>query len=100
MARGITAPKKPAATKQQKQWNSGETGTPLPGRTVTTPGSCTTPRCGDVADHTDETDLRAGWVRAGVYGSTEPDRVWCSGACASYGVALAELRVAWPVPRA
>ncbi|THA78385.1 hypothetical protein E6R60_05730 [Streptomyces sp. A0642] len=57
------------------------------------PGTCTTPICGDVADLTDEADLQDGWVRAGVYGSADPDRVWCSGLCATYGIALAELRV-------
>lgn len=58
------------------------------------PGTCTTPRCGDEADRLDESDpTLTGWVRAGVYGSTDPDRVWCSGLCATYGTALAELRV-------
>lgn len=57
------------------------------------PGTCTTPFCGDVADLIPEADLQDGCVRAGVYGSTDPDRVWCSGLCATYGIALAELRV-------
>lgn len=62
------------------------------------PGTCTTPLCGAVADETPETDLDPGWVRAGVYGSTDPDRVWCSGLCATYGIALAEVRVT-PAPQ-
>lgn len=57
------------------------------------PGTCTIPLCGSVADEQAAADLQDGWVRAGVYGSTEPDRVWCSGLCAAYGVALAELRI-------
>ncbi|MFI2358186.1 hypothetical protein OG582_11775 [Streptomyces anulatus] len=58
------------------------------------PGKCTTPRCGAKADTLDEDDpALSGWTRVGVYGSREPDRVWCSGLCAVYGVALAELRL-------
>ncbi|WP_329615043.1 hypothetical protein OG244_19580 [Streptomyces brevispora] len=59
------------------------------------PGTCTTPLCGTVADDTAEDDL-PGWVRTGVYGSTDPDRIWCSGLCATYGIALAEVRTASP----
>lgn len=61
------------------------------------PGTCTTPLCGTVADEIAEEDL-PGWVRVGVYGSTDPDRVWCSGLCATYGIALAEVR-ATPAPQ-
>ncbi|MEV6450956.1 hypothetical protein AB0M75_06575 [Streptomyces anulatus] len=58
------------------------------------PGKCTTPRCGSAADTLDKADpALSGWTRAGVYGSTDPDRVWCSGQCATFGVALAELRL-------
>ncbi|MEV6437270.1 hypothetical protein [Streptomyces anulatus] len=61
---------------------------------ATAPGKCTTPKCGSVADTVDESDPGlSGWTRAGVYGSTDPDRVWCSGQCAVFGVALAELRL-------
>ncbi|MEU9199445.1 hypothetical protein [Streptomyces sp. NPDC048332] len=66
---------------------------PRLGKPPVVPGTCTTPLCGDVADLTGEADLQDGWVRAGVYGSSDPDRVWCSGLCATYGIALAELRV-------
>ncbi|MEV7867435.1 hypothetical protein AB0P17_15340 [Streptomyces sp. NPDC088124] len=83
-----------AASPAQQTWNHGRVGAPVPGQVLAAPGSCTTERCGEVADSMDESaaSLR-GWVRAGVYGSTEPDRVWCSGQCAAYGIALAELRV-------
>lgn len=55
---------------------------------------CTTPKCGVKADSLNESDPGLfGWTRAGVYGSSEPDRVWCSGLCAAYGIALAELRL-------
>ncbi|MFS0695858.1 hypothetical protein [Streptomyces nitrosporeus] len=63
------------------------------------PGTCTTPLCGAAADGQDETALPAGWIRTGVYGSIDPDRVWCSGLCATWGIARAELRVP-AVPRA
>ncbi|MFE3383219.1 hypothetical protein [Streptomyces anulatus] len=93
MAAGITAPKR-RATKAQQEWNAGMRGMPEPGRSVEVPGSCTTPQCGAEADTLDESDpALSGWTRAGVYGSREPDRVWCSGLCAAYGVALAELRL-------
>ncbi|MFJ9979654.1 hypothetical protein [Streptomyces cyaneofuscatus] len=97
-APGFTAPKKQAAARKKKtspaEWNGGEYGMPKPGRLVETPGTCTTPRCGAKADSLDESDPGlAGWTRAGVYGSREPDRVWCSGLCAAYGIALAELRL-------
>ncbi|WP_335936660.1 hypothetical protein [Streptomyces sp. PTD5-9] len=72
-------------------------GLPTPGRLVEAPGSCTTERCGHVADDLDErAPFLTGWTRAGVYGSSEPDRVYCSGLCAAYGIALAELRVGQP----
>ncbi|MFG3426180.1 hypothetical protein [Streptomyces californicus] len=93
MAPGVTAPKKRATTAQQT-WNAGLRGMPQPGRSVETPGACTTPKCGTKADTLDESDpALSGWTRAGVYGSREPDRVWCSGLCAAYGIALAELRL-------
>ncbi|MET9096195.1 hypothetical protein ABZX72_29370 [Streptomyces cyaneofuscatus] len=98
-APGFTAPKKKAARKKpagqaEQEWNGGAYGMPQPGRLIETPGACTTPRCGAKADTLDETaPALAGWTRAGVYGSREPDRVWCSGRCAAYGIALAELRL-------
>ncbi|MFG2671395.1 hypothetical protein [Streptomyces sp. NPDC048445] len=96
MAPGFNSPpplKTPSPRKKAKLGNVMEN-LPRLGLHPVVPGTCTTPVCGDVADETDETDLRDGWVRAGVYGSTEPDRVWCSGLCATYGIALAEVRTA------
>jgi len=70
-------------------------GPPSPPGPATLPGQCTTPLCGAEADLQDESHPRwTGWIRAGVHGSTEPDRLWCSGQCAAYGIALAELRMA------
>jgi hypothetical protein len=70
-------------------------GPPRPPLPVDPPGTCTTPRCGVVADDEDDSGPSwHGWVRAGVYGSREPDRLWCSGQCAAYGIALAQLRMA------
>lgn len=85
--------KKPVAT-TRLEWNRGATGQPVAGRPVTAPGSCPTENCGAIADSMDESARwLTGWTRSGVYGSAEPDRVWCSGACAAYGIALAELRM-------
>ncbi|MEU8704169.1 hypothetical protein [Streptomyces sp. NPDC048565] len=89
-APGFNAAIKPKG-KRSKAQGTGEL--PRLGLHPEVPGTCARPRCGAVADTLDEADLPAGWVRAGVYGSTDPDRVWCSGLCATYGVALAELRV-------
>ncbi|MGQ4486858.1 hypothetical protein ACN6LM_003873 [Streptomyces sp. SAS_281] len=62
------------------------------------PGTCTTPLCGTVADEFLEDAVPTGWARTGVFGSSDPDRVWCSGLCATYGIALAEVR-AIPAPQ-
>lgn len=100
MADGFNVPPKKRATKKQHQGDPSY-GVPRPGLHPETPGRCTTPRCGNEADRMDEKDpALTGWVRAGVYGSTDPDRVWCSGLCATYGVALAELRVRRETTRA
>lgn len=95
MAPGFNTP--PLKTRQPRKRPTDllENLPPL-GRHPVLPGTCTTPLCGNVADRTDEAELQDGWVRAGVYGSTDPDRVWCSGLCATYGIALAELRVTLP----
>ncbi|MEU0522732.1 hypothetical protein [Streptomyces niveus] len=77
-----------------ESWNGGAYGMPQPGRIIDSPAACPVERCGVVADTVDESDTKLnGWVRAGVYGSAEPDRIWCSGLHAAYGVALAELRL-------
>lgn len=91
----VTRARKPkAATPAQQQWNMAADGLPKLGRVIDVPGSCATEHCGRVADELDESDPTfEGWTRAGVYGSSEPDRVYCSGLCATYGIALAELRV-------
>ncbi|MFJ1830592.1 hypothetical protein [Streptomyces sp. NPDC088178] len=88
----FNVPPKKRATKKKDESDTAY-GMPRPGLHPEIPGTCTSPQCGAVADLQDEADLQKGWVRAGVYGSTDPDRVWCSGLCATYGIALAELRV-------
>lgn len=40
-----------------------------------------------------------GWIRVQAGGSTEPARIYCSGICATKGVARAELRIG-PNPKA
>jgi hypothetical protein len=55
---------------------------------------CTNPLCGTLAPApAAKTQALAGMVRASVYGSDEPARIWCGGLCAQYGLALAEVRV-------
>lgn len=92
MVAGFNTPPKKRAPKRKDQ-SDPTYGMPRPGLHPEVPGTCITPRCGAEADRLDEAALPAGWVRTGVYGSTDPDRVWCSGLCSTYGVALAELRV-------
>ncbi|MFE1539450.1 hypothetical protein ACFW61_03185 [Streptomyces microflavus] len=95
MERGFNdAPKARGAKKKADSRADATYGMPrvtIPAEATT---KCTTPRCGTVADSLDEGDPGlAGWTRAGVYGSRDPDRVWCSGQCATIGIALAELRL-------
>lgn len=90
---GFNTPPKTRSPRTRKHEGDVAYGMPRPGLHPEIPGECLTPQCGAIADRLDETDLQDGWVRAGVYGSTDPDRVWCSGLCATYGIALAELRV-------
>lgn len=97
MAAGFKVPQ-PKGTRRKASsddsWNGGDYGMPQPGRIIDPPGDCEFKRCGVVADTVDEAaPTLTGWVRAGVYGSAEPDRIWCSGLHAAYGVALAELRL-------
>jgi hypothetical protein len=56
--------------------------------------ACQNPLCGTLAAASRSGGARlTGMVRTGVYGSAEPDRIWCGGLCAAYGMALAEVRV-------
>ncbi|WP_228989452.1 hypothetical protein [Streptomyces sp. DH8] len=57
-------------------------------RAIGGPGTCQQQTCG-TADAIDT----AGWIRTQVINSTDLARVWCSGLCAVYGLALAELRM-------
>lgn len=91
-AAGFNTPPKTRAPKRKDESDAAY-GMPRPPAHPEIPGTCTTPRCGAVADSVNGVDLPGGWVRAGVYGSTDPDRVWCSGLCSTRGIALAELRV-------
>jgi hypothetical protein len=91
-AAGFNVPPKKRAAKKRDQ-SDPLFGMPSPGAHPEIPGKCKTTGCGAVADEVTEPELQDGWVRAGVYGSTEPDRVWCSGLCAAYGIALGELRI-------
>ncbi|MFJ2209367.1 hypothetical protein [Streptomyces microflavus] len=69
------------------------------------PGTCQEPGCGTAYDTPADKILgradTSGWIRTQVTGSTDPARLWCSGLCAVYGLALAELRLdEGPVPYA
>ncbi|MBK3561007.1 hypothetical protein JHN55_31645 [Streptomyces sp. MBT56] len=59
-------------------------------RAVGGPGTCQQQECGTAqADAVDT----SGWIRTQVIDSTDGVRFWCSGLCAVYGLALAELRM-------
>ncbi len=82
-------------SQKQKQWYGGQFVTDTtgsrPGRPILPPGECPTVDCGqEVAGRTIQ---RRGWVRVHVQGSVIPPRTFCSGSCASVGIALAELRM-------
>ncbi|KJS60696.1 hypothetical protein VM95_19840 [Streptomyces rubellomurinus] len=62
----------------------------VPSRTLT--AKCPTEACG--GDSSTPGIGRLGWTYIRVVGSREPGRWYCSGACATVGVALAELRPA------
>ncbi|WP_042404718.1 hypothetical protein [Streptacidiphilus carbonis] len=72
-------------------------GIPQAPRAVRSPAGCPEPDCGQEADtdiYAGAVPLPRGWVQVKVSGSTEPARSYCSGSCAAFGVALAELRMA------
>ncbi|MFD8687982.1 hypothetical protein [Streptomyces sp. NPDC059651] len=79
-----------AASKTAKAWNMGMTGEPKPPQTVQTTARCTTAGCGAQPGGVRRLP---GWVVIEVVGSSEPKRLFCSWDCASYGSALAEIRV-------
>lgn len=85
-------------SEKQKRWYGGEfvhTGSgPQPGRPILPPGECPTDGCGQ--ECAGRTVQRLGWVRIHVQGSTVPPRTFCSGSCATVGIALAELRMRTP----
>ena len=80
----------------QKEWYGGSfvqhDGMPRAARIVRAPGGCPEPDCGQEAGP-DTAPAPRGWVRVVVFGSSEPARSYCSGSCAAFGVALAELRM-------
>ncbi len=58
------------------------------------PGTCQETGCGTPSSEAAGSGVdTAGWVRTQVIGSTDPVRLWCSGLCAVFGLALAELRL-------
>ncbi|MET9396313.1 hypothetical protein [Kitasatospora sp. NPDC002965] len=81
-----------SAPRSAHEWNKGLTGSrpDIPARPVGR--ACPTEACGEVGAVTSATP--DGWVYTRITGSREPGRWWCSGSCATYGVALAELRPA------
>ncbi|MFD9064210.1 hypothetical protein ACFVZ3_22105 [Kitasatospora purpeofusca] len=81
-----------AAPRSAHEWNRGLVG-PRPTIEARPVGrACPTAGCG--SDPAEAPSIGSpGWVYARVVGSAEPGRWWCSGSCAAYGVALAELRL-------
>ncbi|MGR3939552.1 hypothetical protein [Streptomyces sp. BRA346] len=83
-----TAPRAAA----QHRWNgSRHSGTSRPEANTAVRADCPTEGCGQEA--ADRFPKQRGWVRVHVSGSTDPARDFCSGSCATYGIALAELRM-------
>ena len=95
-AAGFNTPIKNRSPKKKDESGSAY-GMPAPGLHPETSGKCKTPHCGARQSAVHETALQDGWVRASVYGSPDPERVWCSGLCAQRGITLAELRVSGEV---
>ncbi len=84
----------PGATAAQKEWNKGKAG-PTPARpTVPLTTVCPTDGCGAPTPPTAD----RGWTYTRVSGSADPGRWWCSGSCATTGIARAELRMEDPWP--
>ncbi|WP_331736861.1 hypothetical protein OG426_55535 (plasmid) [Streptomyces canus] len=77
----------------QHKWNGGKyaAGTSRPEANTAVRAACPTDGCGQEA--TGRSPQQRGWVRIHVTGSTDPARDYCSGSCATYGIALAELRM-------
>lgn len=65
-------------------------GKPRPPASSVIRPACSTPECGEP----DPTELPHGWVFVLVAGSREPGRWFCCGQCATFGMAIAELRPA------
>ncbi|MFE2352237.1 hypothetical protein [Kitasatospora cineracea] len=86
----------PRASKAQQEWNQGLTG-PTPARpAIPLTATCPTADCG--APKPPPPADEHGWVFTKVAGSADPGRWWCSGSCATYGIARAELRLGEPWP--
>ncbi|MEU9397879.1 hypothetical protein AB0D86_48920 [Streptomyces sp. NPDC048324] len=77
----------------QHKWNGGKfaVGTSRAEANTAVRAACPTEGCGQEA--TGRFPKQRCWVRVHVAGSTEPARDYCSGSCATYGIALAELRM-------
>ncbi|MFF7250030.1 hypothetical protein ACFZBU_39780 [Embleya sp. NPDC008237] len=69
-------------------WNGGKTGRSRPPAHSPVIEQCTTEGCGETAA---SQPPPAGWVRTLVGGSRHPARDWCSGRCATFGIALGEV---------
>ncbi|MCZ4098020.1 hypothetical protein [Streptomyces sp. H39-C1] len=89
-------PARARSSSAQRQWNGGLQGEGSsivrPGRRPVPAGACPVNGCGGEAGNR-ASGQRRGWVRVQVTGSTEPTRYYCSGSCATVGIALAELRM-------
>ncbi|MGP3978950.1 hypothetical protein ACTWQF_34045 [Streptomyces sp. 8N114] len=82
------APKRAA----RQQWNGSRLrGASRPEADTAIRADCPTAGCGQEA--VGRFPKQRAWVRIHVTGSAEPARDYCSGSCATYGIALAELRM-------
>lgn len=78
-------------TTAQQQWNKGHVSRPTAPRTVDQPGKCDESACGSRDDAFVGRRPR-GWLLVKTIGEPGSGRVYCSTSCATYGMALADLR--------
>ncbi|CAM5293612.1 hypothetical protein GCM10010329_80650 [Streptomyces spiroverticillatus] len=81
---------KRTATTAQQEWNGGLRGVGRQAASLPVGRDCPTEDCGQDAAGT--RPPRRGWVR--VDGSSVPPRDYCCGSCGTYGIAIAEVRMA------
>lgn len=84
------------ASAAQQAWNEGKVGSPKGRAAVPLTACCPVEGCGAPVPPPPATEH--GWAYTRVAGSADPGRWWCSGSCATTGIARAELRMESPWP--